>query len=227
MSYAKHRRPNLRIFAQDRAFYRKVRVDLGGHPEAARRFELLQQVERARGHGLTLAASLALLGLARSTCCDWRGRFERDGMRGLAPRSSRPRTHRGKQWTPADALRVFAIRGEMRWRGKARLRLEHNLRHPDRPLSLAAVGRIVQWGLKSERIKPRSFWCEGRAKAGRKRSFAGGHAERWRFHDGELNCRAMNKTLQTYLDYCNNRRPHRSLDMRTPNQQAAFLGMAA
>ena len=154
-------------FAQDRAFYRRVRVDLGGHPEAARRFELPQRVERARGHGLTLAASLSLLGLARSTHHDWRGRFGRDGMRGLAPRSSRPRTHRGRQWTPADALRVFAIRGEMRWCGKARLRLEHNLRHPDRPLSLAAVGRIVQWGLKDGRIKPCSFWCEGRAKAGK------------------------------------------------------------
>ena len=82
--------------------------------------------------------------------------------------------------TPADALRVFAIREEMRWRRKARLHLEHNLRHPDRPLSLAAVGRIVQWGLESGRIKPCSFWCEGRAKARRRRSFAGGHAERWR-----------------------------------------------
>ena len=89
-------------------------------------------------------------------------------MRGLAPRSSRPRTHRGRQWTPADALRVFAIRGEMRWCGKARLRLEHNLRHPDRPLSLAAVGRVVQWGLKDGRIKPCSFRCEGRAKARRR-----------------------------------------------------------
>ena len=63
----------MRIFAQDRAFCRKVRVDLGDHPEAAWRFELLQGVERARGHGLTLKASLALLGLARSTFCDWRG----------------------------------------------------------------------------------------------------------------------------------------------------------
>ena len=70
-----HRRPNMRMlaspspsgFTQDRAFYRKVRVDLGEHPAAARRFELTQQVEQARGHGLTLKASLALLGLARST----------------------------------------------------------------------------------------------------------------------------------------------------------------
>jgi len=69
-------------------------------------------MERARGHGLTLAASPSLLGLARSTYHDWRGRFGRDGMRGLAPRSSRPRTHPGRRWTPADTLRVFAIREE-------------------------------------------------------------------------------------------------------------------
>ena len=42
-------------------------MDPGGHPEAARRFGLLRRVERARGHGLTLASALALLGLARST----------------------------------------------------------------------------------------------------------------------------------------------------------------
>ena len=41
----------MRIFAQDGAFYREVRVDLGDHPEAARRFELLQRVEQARGTG--------------------------------------------------------------------------------------------------------------------------------------------------------------------------------
>ena len=176
----------MRIFAQSRAFYCGVRVDLGGHPEAARRFELPRRVERARGHGLTLAASLAPLGLARSTCYDWRVRFGKGGMRGLASRSSRPLTHPGRQWTLADALQAFAIRGEMRWCGKARRRLEHNLRHPDKPLCLAAVGRIVQWGLEAGRINPEgigeanpcSFRCEGRAKAKRRPSFAGVHAER-------------------------------------------------
>ena len=38
-------------FAQDRAFYRKVRVGIGDHPETARRFELLPRVERAQGMG--------------------------------------------------------------------------------------------------------------------------------------------------------------------------------
>ena len=54
-------------FAQDRAFYRKVRVGLGEHPEAARRFELLQRVGQVREHELTLAEALSLLGLAWST----------------------------------------------------------------------------------------------------------------------------------------------------------------
>ena len=34
------------------------------------------------------------------------------------PRSSRSLTHRGKQWTLADARRVFAIRKGVRWRGE-------------------------------------------------------------------------------------------------------------
>ena len=56
---------------------------------------------------------------------------------------------------------------------------------------MAALGRIVQWGLETGRINPEgigeanpcSFWCEGRAKARRRRSFPGGHAERWRGED--------------------------------------------
>ena len=54
-----------------------------------------------------------------------------------------------------------------------------NLRWPDKPPSLAAVGRIAHRGIKAKRIKPCSFWCEGCAKAQRRRSFAGGHAAEW------------------------------------------------
>ena len=57
---------------------------------------------------------------------------------------------------------------------------EHNRRRPDKPLSLAAVGRIVQWGLKAGRVKPCAFRCEGCARAKRRRDFSGGHAQRWR-----------------------------------------------
>lgn len=87
------------VFAQGRACCRKVRVDLGGHPEAAWRFELLQGVERAHGHGLTLAASPALLGLPRSTLL----RLARPLQEGRAAGVYHP--------------------GKMRWCDKAR---EHN-----------------------------------------------------------------------------------------------------
>ena len=167
----------MRMFAQDRAFYRRIRVDGTDHPEALRRLGLLEQVSLARRKGLRVADALEVAKLPRSTYYDWRRRHRRDDLKGLVPRSSRPLTHPGRRWTHADAQRVFAIRGEMRWCGKARLHWEHNRRHPDRPLSLAAVGHIVRWGLESGRIRPCSFWCGDRAKAKRKRDFPHGHAE--------------------------------------------------
>ena len=48
--------------------------------------------------------------------------------------------------------------------------------------------------------------------------------ECWSLHVGELNCQAMNAALERHLDYYNNRRPHRSLDMRTPAQQGYDAG---
>lgn len=233
----------MRMFAQDRAFYRRIRVDGTEHPEALRRLELLERVSLARRKGLGVADALDVAGLPRSTYYDWRRRHRRDGLRGLAPRSSRPLTHPGRRWTHADARRVFAIRGEMRWCGKARLHWEHSLRHPDRPLSLAAVGRIVQWGLESGRIKPGgigeanpcSFWCEGRAKAKRRRDFSDGHAERWGKEDKHKGIQMDHMTLtvdgRTFKEFravCpKTRRQHAKVFSRaTAGTAKAFLAEA-
>ena len=51
--------------------------------------------------------------------------------------------------------------------------------------------------------------------------------ECWSQHQGELTCAALNESQSRWLDYYNNRRPHRSLGMRTPAQAAADLAMAA
>ena len=193
----------MRMFAQDRAFYQGVRVDGTDHPEALRRLRLLEQVDLARRKGLGVSDALEVAELPRSTYCDWHRRHQRGGLKGLVPRSGRPLTHPGRRWTHTDAQRVFAIRGEMRWCGKARPHLEHNLRHPDTPLSLAAVGRIVQWGLESRRINPGgigeanpcSFWCGGRAKAKRRRDFSDGHAERWGKEDKHKGIQMNHMTL--------------------------------
>ena len=41
----------MRMFAQDRAFYGRIRVDGTEHPEALRRLELLERVSLARRRG--------------------------------------------------------------------------------------------------------------------------------------------------------------------------------
>ena len=121
----------------------------------------------------------------------------------------------------------------MRWCGKARLHWEHGRRHPDRPLSLATVGRIVRWGLESGRIKPCSFWCEGRAQAKRKRDFSDGHAERWRKEDRHKGIQmdhmiltADGRTLKEFRAvYPRTRRQHAKVFSRaTAGTAKAFLG---
>ena len=51
--------------------------------------------------------------------------------------------------------------------------------------------------------------------------------ECWSQHRGELTCAAMNETLRHHLDYYNNRRPHRSLGMKTPAEFARMINVAA
>ena len=51
--------------------------------------------------------------------------------------------------------------------------------------------------------------------------------ECWSQYRDELACAAMNKALDSCLDYCNNRRRHRSLGMKTPAEFATMTAMAA
>ena len=54
----------MRMFAQDRAFYREIRVDGTERPEAPRRLELLERVALARRKGLRVADALEVAGLS-------------------------------------------------------------------------------------------------------------------------------------------------------------------
>ena len=55
-----------RMFAQDPAFYRKVRVDETDDPEALRRLMELEAIDAIR-RWFTLAEALSALGVGRST----------------------------------------------------------------------------------------------------------------------------------------------------------------
>ena len=76
----------MRMFAQDQAFCRGIRVDGTDHPEALRRLRLLEQVDLARRKGLGVADALEVAKLPRGTYYDWRRR-----------RGSRPLTHSGRR----------------------------------------------------------------------------------------------------------------------------------
>ena len=258
----------MRMFAQDAAFHRRVRVDETDGPEALRRLKQLEAIDRMRER-FTLAEALSALEVGRSTCCERKRRLREEGVKGLVPRSSRPKSHPGRQWTMADAKRVLDVRREMPWAGKARVALELAERRPERAPSEATVGRILRWAVQAGRAKPCSF-CEGRVAAKRLDIRAvqvdGGSEFMAEFEDGckerglellvlpprspELNgiveranrtvriecwsqcrddlaCAAMNAALGRCLDYCNNRRRHRSLGMKTPAEFATMAAMAA
>ena len=65
-------------------------------------------------------AATKAFGASRYACCDWKKLPLNGGGRALVSRSRRPPKHPGKQWTQADALRVFAIRGALRGRAPHR-----------------------------------------------------------------------------------------------------------
>lgn len=90
----------MRMFAQDQAFYRGIRVDGTEHPEALGRLRLLEQVAPARRKGLGVADALELAELPRSTYYDWCRRHRQDGLEGLGSAKQPPAD---ASWEELDA----------------------------------------------------------------------------------------------------------------------------
>ena len=80
----------MRMFARDAAFYRRVRVDETNNAEALRRLKELEAADRMRER-FTLSESLSAPGVGRSTYYERKRRLREESVRGLIPRSSRPK----------------------------------------------------------------------------------------------------------------------------------------
>ena len=184
----------MRMLAQDKSFYRKPRVDGTDDPEALRRLRIVEGVDRMRER-FTAAEAAEAFEVSRATYYEWRRRLRKGGVKGLVPRSSRPRTHRGRRWTKADVWRVLRLRREMPWAGKARIAPLLAERWPGRALSEATVGRILRWAVANGRARPCSF-CEGRVAAKRRRGFTGAHARRWKPRDRHVGVQFDHMTLR-------------------------------
>ena len=92
-------------------------MDETDHPEALQRLKQLEAIDRMRER-FTLAEALSALELGRSMYYERKRRLREEGAKGLVPRSSRPKSHSGRQWTKADARRVLEVRRESRGRGR-------------------------------------------------------------------------------------------------------------
>ena len=88
-------------------------------------------------------------GVGRSRYYERKRRLPEEGVKGLVPRGSRPKSHRGRQWTKADAKRVLEVRREKPWAGKAILVHDVAERWPEHALSEATVGRILHWAVEA------------------------------------------------------------------------------
>ena len=155
---------------------KRLRVD---EPESARaqeRHPALELVDQMVSGGRRRLDALKAIGLSRSTYYDWRGAFQRGGVRALKPRSTRPRTVQRRRWTDADDQAVINLREERPYMGKAKL--QTMLARDGVHLSVSTVGRILSKAIADGRIKPASF-CEGRTKPKRRRRFDGGWSQRW------------------------------------------------
>ena len=154
---------------------KRVRVDATDCPVAHERLRKLKEVERLIAAGCGRLAAISSQGIGKSAYYEWRGRFGREGLRGLSPKSRRPRSHPGRQWTMQDAERIRRLRERHPWAGAAKLHVLHSREHPR--LALAAVKRIVSWLLKRRRILRCDFAERGGPR--RQRDFSGSHARRW------------------------------------------------
>ena len=104
----------MRMFAREAAFYRRAWVDETNDAEALRRLKELEAADRMRER-FTLSESLSALGVGWSMCYDRKRRLREEGVRGLIPRNSRPKSCPGRQWTMTDAKRVLDARRKMPW----------------------------------------------------------------------------------------------------------------
>lgn len=113
-----------------------------GDPEVQERLRKLKQVETLRRHRVDWDEVQDLVGISRATSFRWKKRLKEEGLKGLVPRSRRPkRLRRKRDWTPELLQRVEALRKENPTWG--RWPIGYTLRKEGFGVSERTVGRIL------------------------------------------------------------------------------------
>ena len=157
--------------------YRSFRVDDSTPQAALERLHKLESYRALRSEGCCEATALRAIGFSRAAYYRWQARYRACGVQGLISRSRRPRRTHRPRWSRAQEKAAYAMRRRYPFMGKRRLRVM--LARDGVTLSESTLGRILAKGVRLGQILP-CAWCRGRVVAKRRRSFAQGHAQRWR-----------------------------------------------
>ena len=124
---------------------RAIQVDESTPPDALDRLRRIEMYDRLRSEGCSEATALEAVGWSRATLHRWKRRWREGGLAGLAAKSRRPRSSRGREWSRGDEWAIWNMRREHPFMGKARLRVM--LARDGVLLSESTIGRILKKGI--------------------------------------------------------------------------------
>ena len=136
------------------------------------RYQYLREQENCSRAGAALA-----VGVSYRTINRWRQALLTQGLRGLEPKSKRPKHRRQRQWTRQHVLLVRKLRHQYPTWSKRKI-WKVLTREGHINFSISTVGRILHHLRRRGQILPASYYLSGRIKPCRRRTFTG-HAQRW------------------------------------------------
>ncbi|MCY4277193.1 MAG: integrase core domain-containing protein [Gammaproteobacteria bacterium] len=165
----------MQLYSKRHLSHRAIQADESTPPDALDRLRRIGMYDRLRSEGCSEAAALDAVGWSRATLHRWKRRLREGGPAGLAAKSRRPRSPRGREWSRAQQWAVWNKRAQYPFMGKARLRVM--LARDGVLLSESTIGLILGKGIALGHARPCAF-LRGRAAPKRRRDFSGGHARR-------------------------------------------------
>jgi len=122
------------------------------NPTVQDRLRKLKQVEAFRKHGVAWIEIQSLVGISRATYYRWKRRLERESLKGLVPKSKRPKHLRQKvHWTPKLLIAIETLRKQNPTWGRWPIWLA--LKKQGFRVSERTVGRILAYLEKRGRVE--------------------------------------------------------------------------